>query len=37
MLAACVSLLRSILRPINQAVGHFTRIADGDLSGHIAS
>ncbi|KQW93541.1 hypothetical protein ASC94_13025 [Massilia sp. Root418] len=37
MLVACVSLLRSILRPIIQAVDHFTRIADGDLSGRIAA
>jgi methyl-accepting chemotaxis protein len=36
MLIACVSLLRSILRPINEAVGHFTSIAGGDLSNRIS-
>ncbi|MYN06137.1 methyl-accepting chemotaxis protein ['Massilia aquatica' Lu et al. 2020] len=36
MLIACVSLLRSILRPINEAVNHFNSIAGGDLSNRIS-
>jgi methyl-accepting chemotaxis protein len=35
MLAAAVSLLRSILVPIRASVTHFARMADGDLSNRI--
>ncbi|MYN26485.1 methyl-accepting chemotaxis protein [Duganella levis] len=35
MLAAAVSLLRSILVPIRESVTHFARMADGDLSNRI--
>jgi methyl-accepting chemotaxis protein-1 (serine sensor receptor) len=32
---ACFSLLRSILQPIRSAIGHFNKIAEGDLSSSI--
>jgi len=35
ILAAAVSLLRSILVPIRASVTHFERMADGDLANHI--
>jgi methyl-accepting chemotaxis protein len=35
LLVGCVSLLRSILRPIGDAINHFQHIADGDLSNRI--
>jgi len=35
LLAACVSLLRAILRPLRLAMAHFQHIADGNLSRRI--
>jgi methyl-accepting chemotaxis protein len=37
ILLSCVSLLRSILGPVNQVIAHFGSIAEGNLSNHIGT